>query len=83
MRSVLFVFIGESKNCPGLNVGLISKAESAARLFANGLNQLSHPGDGLPTAAAIANTVPAYVFTGGTVEARARSIRTLLDEMVS
>lgn len=43
----LLIFIGASMNGLNLAVRAISSSESAARLYSNGLNQLSHPRDGL------------------------------------
>ena len=73
------VFIDGSLKGQNLVVRAIGGAESAARLYSNGLNQLSHRGDGLPVVADIARGVPAYLMSGGTVEERAKAIRNLFD----
>ena len=71
------VFIDKVLDGRDLVVRGIGNAESAARLYSNGLNQLSHPGEGLPIVAAIAGNVPSYLMSGGTVEARAQAVRYL------
>lgn len=73
------VYIDPSLNGLGLTLQAISSGESAARLYANGLNQLSHRGDGLPVAAGIASGASSYRISGGTVEERAGAIRNLFD----
>ena len=75
----LLIFIDGSLRGRSLVVRAIGCAESAARLYSNGLNQLSHRGDGLPVVADIARGVPAYLMSGGTVEERAKAIRNLFD----
>jgi hypothetical protein len=75
----LLIFIGGTLNGEELHVQKISQAESAARLYANGLNQLSHQDEGLPVAASIARRVPSYLISGGTVEERAEAIRAMLE----
>ena len=72
------VFIDSCRNGGDLRMDAISKAEAAARLYSNGLNQLAHIGDGLPPAAHIAGRVPSVFVTGGTVEERCRAIRHFL-----
>ena len=71
------IFIDSSLNGQGLSMRAIGTAESAARLYSNGLNHLSHRGYGLPVVAGIAKDIPAYLISGGTVEERARGIRAL------
>jgi hypothetical protein len=51
------IFIDGSLNGRDLVVRAIGNAESAARLYSNGLNQLSHQGDGLPVVVDIASRV--------------------------
>ena len=77
------VFIDKVLNARDLVVRGIGNAESAARLYSNGLNQLSHPGEGLPIVAAIASAVPSYLMSGGTVENRAQAVRDLFDSTVT
>jgi len=78
-RLGFLVFIDRVSDSRELVVRCIGKAESAARLYSNGLNQLSHQGDGLPTVAAIASTIPSYLMSGGAIEDRARAVRDLFD----
>lgn len=73
------VFIDETVTGRDLVTRSISRAESAARLYANGLNQLSHPGEGLPVVASMARGMPAHRMSGGTVTERARAIQKLFD----
>ena len=75
----LLIFIDGSLNGRDLVVRAIGSAESAARLYSNGLNQLSHRGNGLPVAVGMASGVPSYLMSGGTVEERAQAIRDLFD----
>lgn len=75
----LLVFIEGVSNGRDLLVSGIGNAESAARLYSNGLNQLAHRGDGLPIATEMAATVPSYRMSGGTIEDRAEAIRGLFD----
>jgi hypothetical protein len=74
----ILVFIDETRNGHDLAVRSISGAESGARLYSNGLNQLAHSGYGLPAVARIAGKVPSYIMAGGTVEERAEEVRNLL-----
>ena len=73
------VFIDGSLNGRDLVARAIGSAESAARLYSNGLNHLSHRGDGLPVVVDMASAVPSYLMSGGTVEERAQAIRDLFD----
>jgi hypothetical protein len=75
------IFVDGSLNGRDLVVRAIGSAESAARLYSNGLNQLSHRGDGLPVAVGMASGVSSYLMSGGTVEERAQAIRGLFDSM--
>ena len=73
------IFIDGSLNGRDLVVRAIGSAESAARLYSNGLNHLSHRGDGLPVVVDMARGVSSYLLSGGTVEERAQAIRDLFD----
>jgi hypothetical protein len=57
---ILFL-TGSQDDAPSVPVR-ISIAEAAARIYANGLNQLAHDQDGLAVASRIAAAVPCYVF---------------------
>ena len=71
------VFIDGSWDIP-FAMTSISSSEAAARLYANGLNQLAHARDGLSVVSKIAAGVPAFRLTGGSVAERAEAIRKLL-----
>lgn len=75
----VLIFIDETLNGQDLLVRAMSSAESAAYLYSNALNQLSHRGDGLPAAVGVASRLPSYLLSGGTVEERAQAIRDLFD----
>lgn len=72
------VFIDSYRNGRSMELKAISSAEAGARLYANGLNQLAHIGDGLPAATRIAKSAPSISISGGTVEERSFAIRKLL-----
>lgn len=57
----------------------ISPAEAGARLYANTLNALAHPGNGLDTAIRIATAVPAFTVSAGELRATCELISTLED----
>ena len=73
------VFIDKGRHGQDLAWGRIGGAESAARLYSNGLNHLSHHGDGLPVVASIGSRVPSYLMSGGTVEERAQVVKSLFN----
>ncbi|MGB5344755.1 MAG: hypothetical protein WBN23_01190 [Woeseia sp.] len=77
----MLIFIDRSTNREEIIVRAIGRAESAARLYSNGLNQLAHQADGLPAVSKIAGAVPAYLLSGGTVEERGRIIQELCDSV--
>jgi hypothetical protein len=47
----------------------VSPAEAGARLYANTLNALAHPGSGLDVAIEIASAVPAFLVDAGDLRA--------------
>lgn len=62
---VAAVFFVEYRPGGGPDAAGVSRAEATARLLANALNPLAHPGSGLDTAMAIAAAVPAFrLWTG-------------------
>lgn len=73
------VFIDKAGHGQGLTWRKIGNAESAARLYSNGLNHLSHRNAGLSAVASIASKVPSFLMSGGTVEERAQVVRNLFD----
>jgi hypothetical protein len=60
LAAVFFVTYCDSNRAPRLRA--ISTSETAARLYANALNQLAHPNAGLDAAARIAKSVPGYLL---------------------
>jgi hypothetical protein len=56
----------------------ISPAEAGARLYANTLNALAHPGSGLEVAINIAGAVPAFTLDAGDLEATCKLISNLV-----
>lgn len=74
----LLIFIGGPSFGGELITRTISSAEAAARIYSNGLNQLSHQHDGLPAVANMVRGVPSYLMLGGSVEERAQAVQDLL-----
>lgn len=56
------VFLSPQANAETPVLAEISCSEAAARLYANGLNQLAHEGDGLKAAASIAKAARSFVL---------------------
>jgi hypothetical protein len=59
----------------------ISPAEAGARLYANTLTALAHPGNGLDAAIRIATAVPAFTVSAGDLQATCELISTLEDAL--
>jgi hypothetical protein len=59
----------------------VSPAEAGARLYANTLNALAHPGSGLDVAIRIAGAVPAFVVNAGDLHATCELISGLEDDL--
>jgi len=59
----------------------VSPAEAGARLYANTLNALAHPGSGLDVAIAIAGAVPAFVVNAGDLRATCELISDLEEKL--
>lgn len=57
----------------------VSKARAAMYLYANTLNPLAHPNEGLDAIAAIAQSVPSYHLNSGNLGAACQAIRSILD----
>ena len=55
----------------------VSPAEAGARLYANTLNALAHPGKGLDAAIRIAGAVPAFTVNAGELRATCELIANL------
>ncbi len=58
-----------------------SPAEAGARLYANTLNALAHPGSGLDVAIKIAGAVPAFTLDAGDLQATCELISKLADSV--
>ena len=59
----------------------VSPAEAGARLYANTLNALAHPGSGLDVAIKIASAVPAFTLDAGELQATCELISKLADSI--
>ena len=75
----LLVYIDGTGDGAAMQLHELEHAESAARLYANGLNQLAHANSGLAVVAEISRNVASYLVSGGSVEQRARGIQRLLE----
>jgi len=58
-------------------VSAVSPAEAGARLYANTLNALAHPGSGLDVAIRVASAVPAFTLHAGELRATCEAIANL------
>jgi len=72
------IFLDPERIGRELAVSSIGYAESAARLYSNGLNQLAHSNQGLSAAARIARSAPSVFVSGGTIEDRVQMVRDIL-----
>lgn len=75
LRALLFLQRDAQVCTP--SVAPVSPAEAGARLYANTLNALAHPGSGLDAAIRIANAVPAFVVNAGELHATCELISSL------
>lgn len=71
------VFLIEAAGSGRPRLSRISTPEGAARLYANGLNQLAHDRDGLRAAARIAGTTEMYIMERGTPAASCAALSEL------
>lgn len=74
-----FVFLQGDLAAERPEIRSVCKAEAAARIFANGLNQLAHENSGLGAASQLANSVPSYLLHRGSITAMSDQVMTLLD----
>ena len=74
-----FVFLHGDLAEDGPEIRPVGKAEAAARIFANGLNQLAHEKSGLGAASKLATSVPSYLLQRGNVAAMSDQVGALLD----
>jgi hypothetical protein len=75
LRALLFLRRDSQVSVPELTE--VSPAEAGARLYANTLNALAHPGCGLDVAISIASTVPAFTLHAGELRATCEAIAEL------
>ena len=75
VRPLLFLRRDKSASVPAY--AKISAAEAGARLYANTLNALAHPGSGLDVAIRIAAAVPAFTVDAGELQATCELIAKL------
>ena len=74
-----FVFLQGNPAVESPEIRSVSKSEAAARIFANGLNQLAHEQSGLGAAAKLANAVPSYLLQRCSIVAMSDQVTALLD----
>lgn len=71
------IFLQRDTNVSTPSFSEISPAEAGARLYANTLNALAHPGKGLDVAITIASSVPAFTLHAGELHATCELISNL------
>jgi len=74
-----FVFLQGDLATERPEIRTVCKAEAAARIFANGLNQLAHEKSGLGAASKLANTIPSYLLPRGSIAAMSDQVTALLN----
>ena len=79
LRALLFLQRDAQVCTP--SVAPVSPAEAGARLYANTLNALAHPGSGLDVAVRIAGAVPAFVINAGDLRATCELISELEEDL--
>lgn len=79
LRALLFLQRDAQVSAP--TVAPVSPAEAGARLYANTLNALAHPGSGLDVAIRIAGAVPAFVVNAGDLHATCELISGLEEDL--
>lgn len=79
LRALLFLQRDTHVSAP--TVAQVSPAEAGARLYANTLNALAHPGSGLDVAIRIAGAVPAFVVNAGDLHATCELISGLDEDL--
>lgn len=77
IASIFFVKYNPETKIPSTKS--VSRAEATARVYANGLNQLAHPADGLDAAEAIASHCLCYELNTAKLEDTCELVKTLLD----
>jgi hypothetical protein len=79
LRALLF--LRRDTQVPGPTFAEVSAAEAGARLYANTLNALAHPGSGLDVAIRIASAVPAFRVDAGELRATCQLVSDLEQEL--
>lgn len=74
-----FVFLQGDVVAEKPEIRPVCKAEAAARIFANGLNQLAHEKSGLGAASKLASAAPSYLLERGSIAAMSDQVTALLD----
>ena len=75
------IFLQRDANVSTPTYEKVSSAEAGARLYANTLNALAHPGRGLDVAIKVASTVPAFTFHAGELQATCELILKLEESL--
>ncbi len=79
LGAIFFLQRSAATRRPGFSI--LSPAQAGARLYANTLNALAHPGNGLQAAVDIAGAVPAYLLEAGDLRATCGLITDLCARM--
>jgi hypothetical protein len=79
LRAIFFSRYRPEASAPALRP--ISSAEAATRLFANTLNALAHPGDGLDGAVAIATRTSSFALCTADLPATCALVKTTLERL--
>jgi hypothetical protein len=77
LQSIVFVHYDPQATSPSIQS--VSAAQAGARVYANGLNQLAHPGDGLDAALQIAQHCHCYTLESANLEATCELVKEVLD----
>ena len=78
LESILFVRYRPDAKSPSIHQ--ISKAQAGARVYANGLNQLAHPDDGLDAALQIAQHCTSYELESANLEETCLLVKKVLEK---
>jgi hypothetical protein len=79
---VALFFLQYSPEARAPTVQLLSKAEAGARVFANALNPLAHPGEGLDGAITIATASACFLLTTADLPLTCRLVQTILEGLI-
>jgi hypothetical protein len=78
LQSIMFVHYNPQANSPSIQP--VSAAHAGARVYANGLNQLAHPGDGLDAALQIAQRCNCYALESAGLQETCQLVIEVLDK---